>query len=74
MGQLNQRMRKVINAKDDLVLFCNQMRFGSLNIQDRDPKSNSQTFYEQLLCAQIPKAQKVQSSGQSFLLFWDICV
>ncbi len=36
--------------------------------------SISSTFYEQLLCMQIPKAQKRQSSWQSFLRFWNLCV
>jgi hypothetical protein len=31
------------------------------------------TFNAQLLRAQIPKAQKIQSSCQSFLGFWDLC-
>jgi hypothetical protein len=29
-------------------------------------------IYRQLLCPQIPKAQKIQSSHQSFLPFWDL--
>ncbi len=29
-------------------------------------------FYRQLLCAQIPKAQKIQSCSKSFLRFWDL--
>ncbi len=36
--------------------------------------SISPTFYEQFLCAQILKAQKTQSSGQSFLPFRDLRV
>jgi hypothetical protein len=32
----------------------------------------SPTFYEQLSWAQIPKAQKVQSSSQSFLRLQDL--
>ena len=34
--------------------------------------SISPTFYEQLLCLQIPKAQKNCSTLQSFLCFWDL--
>jgi len=35
--------------------------------------SISPTFYEQLLCVQIPKGPKIHSSFQSFLHFWDLC-
>jgi hypothetical protein len=30
------------------------------------------TFYEQLLCVQIPKAQKIYSQAITFLCFWDL--
>jgi len=36
--------------------------------------SISSKFYKQLLRMQIPKAQIRQSSCQSFLRFWDLCV
>jgi len=38
-------------------------------VRGRDLRSISSMFYEQLLRAQIPKAQKIQSSCQSFCAF-----
>jgi len=40
----------------------------------RDQVSIPSMFYEQVLHAQIPKAQKRQSNHQSFWWFWDLCM
>jgi len=33
---------------------------------------NSSTFYTQLLCAQVPNAQKDTDNLTEFLFFWDL--
>jgi len=46
---------------------------GVLFFQGRDLGSISSTFFEQLLCAQIPKVQKKDSQVISvYLHFWDL--
>ncbi len=37
-----------------------------------NPESISSTIYEQLLCVQIPKAQKDTDNLTEFLRFWDL--
>ncbi len=57
--------------------FCTLLRFGLSTLlllpRRKIPQwSISSTFWEQLLSVQILKAQKSQSSCQSFLRFWDL--
>jgi len=39
---------------------------------ESDQGSISPTFYENLLSAQIQKVQKIHSTHQSFMRFWDL--
>jgi hypothetical protein len=44
----------------------------NLSSSDTKQGSISPTFYQQLLCAQIPKAQKDSQVISVFLRFWDL--
>jgi len=61
INMTKERMRRILSIHPEFI-----------RLSETDQVSISSTFNEQLLCVQIPKAQKNTASSQSFLSFWDL--